>query len=236
MQLTSQSGTLIQLTRWNFVNCQLVREDDGFTLIDTGLSGCAKGIIAAAKRMGGTIQRIVLTHAHIDHVGSLDALHQLLPDAEVIISTRDARFIQGDHSLDPNEPKEKLRGGYPVCKTKPTRLLNNGDRVGSLEVITTPGHTPGHLSLFDPRTGALIVGDAFFNRGGLSTAGTLKLVFPVTALGTWHRPAGLHSAEILLARRPSVLAMGHGKVLINPIPAMEQAIAEANHLLRIGTL
>ena len=188
MQLTSQSNYLIQLTRWNFVNCQLIREDDGFTLIDTGLFGCAESIVAAAKRAGGSIRRIALTHAHIDHVGSLDSLHWLLPDAEIIISTRDARFIQGDRSLDPDEPKERLRGGYPICQTKPTRLINNGDRVGSLEVIATPGHTPGHISFFDHRDNTIIVGDAYFNKGG---PGTLKLVFPFTAMGTWHRPTVL---------------------------------------------
>ncbi|HVB20432.1 MAG TPA: MBL fold metallo-hydrolase [Ktedonobacteraceae bacterium] len=84
MKITEHSNNLIQLTFLKFVNCYLVREDDGFTLIDTGISGAnAKQIMQAAQQFNLPILRIVLTHAHGDHVGSLDALHELLPEAEV---------------------------------------------------------------------------------------------------------------------------------------------------------
>src|SRR5262249_8714566 len=74
MKTTELSPTLIQLTRFRFVNAYLVREDDGFTLVDTTLGGAADGLLAAAAQAGGTIRRIALTHGHGDHVGSLDAL------------------------------------------------------------------------------------------------------------------------------------------------------------------
>jgi glyoxylase-like metal-dependent hydrolase (beta-lactamase superfamily II) len=232
MQITTHGDNLIQLTRLAFVNCQLVREDDGFTLIDTGMAGSAHGIIAAARQFGTPIRRILLTHAHIDHVGSLDALHALLPEAEVAISARDARFLAGERSLDPDEPQDKLRGGYVTCTTKPTRLLKPGDFVGSLEVIASPGHTPGHVAFFDHRDKTLIAGDAYTTRAGISTAGTLRLLFPFTAMATWHKPTGLRSAEALVTLQPNRLAVGHGKVLENPVEAMEWAIADAKcHLL-----
>ncbi len=119
MKITTHGDYLINLNRLAFVNCQLVREDDGFTLIDTGLAGSAEGIVAAARQFGMPIRRILLTHDHIDHVGSLDALHKLLPDAEVAISARDARFLAGERSLDPDEPQDQLRGGYVTCSTRP---------------------------------------------------------------------------------------------------------------------
>src|SRR5215216_4031445 len=135
MRIQTHGDNLIQLSLSYFpCNCYLVREADGFTLVDTALNS-AKGILAAATQYGTAIKRITLTHDHSDHVGSLDALHELLPNAEVSISARDARFMRGDMSLDPDEPQEKLRGGYVVCKTTPNRLLNAGDRVGSLEVV-----------------------------------------------------------------------------------------------------
>ena len=59
----------------------------------------------------------------------------------MIISTRDARLLAKDMSSI-REPKEKLRGGYPGAETKPDRTVDPGDRVGSLEVIAAPGHTP----------------------------------------------------------------------------------------------
>jgi glyoxylase-like metal-dependent hydrolase (beta-lactamase superfamily II) len=132
-----------RITRLGMVNAYLVREDDGLTLIDTMLGGSAGKIIAGAEASGAPIVRILLTHAHADHIGSLDALKKRLPEAEVIISTRDARLLAKDMSLDPDEPKDKLRGGYPGAETKPNRSVEPGDRVGSLDVIAAPGHTPG---------------------------------------------------------------------------------------------
>ena len=82
-----------QVTKWKFVNCYLVVEDDGLTLVDTMLPRSTPTILAAAEQLGAPITRIALTHAHGDHIGSLDALHAALPDAEVIISTRDARLL-----------------------------------------------------------------------------------------------------------------------------------------------
>jgi glyoxylase-like metal-dependent hydrolase (beta-lactamase superfamily II) len=227
MRITTHGDYLVQLTRLTMVNCFLVREDDGFTLVDTGMSGSAESILAAARQLGAPIRRITLTHAHVDHVGSLDALHALLPDVEVSISERDARFLTGDRSLDPDEPQVPLRGGYPVCSTQPTRLLHAGDRVGSLEVVASPGHTPGHVAFFDRRDQTLIAGDAFSTKGGISTGGTFRLLFPLPALATWHKPTGVRSAEALVALSPERLAVGHGKTLEQPVAQMEKAIAEA---------
>ena len=106
MKITPFGANLIQLTLYPLlfpVNFYLVREDDGFTLIDTGLPGSTTAILAAAQAHGAPIRRIVLTHAHMDHVASLDALHAALPTAEVLISARDARFLAGERSLDADE-------------------------------------------------------------------------------------------------------------------------------------
>src|SRR6185295_11796504 len=107
----------------------LVREDDGLTLVDAGLPGSEQAILGASRALGMPIRRIVLTHAHGDHLGSLDALHQLLPAVEVLVSARDARFLAADMSLDADEPQTRLRGSYQTIVTRPTRLLADGDRV-----------------------------------------------------------------------------------------------------------
>src|SRR5437763_6799265 len=224
MKVTSTNNNLIQLTLLFAFNCYLLREDDGFTLIDTNMGGQAQAIMRAVDKLGLSIVRIVLTHAHIDHVGSLDALHEALPDAQVAISERDARFLSGDKSLDPTEPQVPLRGGYPVCTTKPELLLHEGDRIGSLEVIATPGHTPGHLAFLDTRDRAVIAGDAFQTLGGVAVSGTFKILFPLPALATWHKGLALQSARKLLALQPSVLTVGHGRMLEDPPVAMERAI------------
>ena len=215
-----------RITRLGMVNAYLVREDDGLTLIDTMLGGSAGKILAAAEAAGAPIVRIVLTHAHADHVGSLDALHEKLPDAEIVISVRDARLLAKDLSLDAGEPEDKLRGGYPGAKTKPDRTVVAGDRIGSLEVVAAPGHTPGQIALLDTRDQTLYCGDAFSSLGGVATSAKVNPLCPI-ALFTWHRPTALASARTLRALAPARLAPGHGKVVAGPLQAMDKAIDRA---------
>jgi glyoxylase-like metal-dependent hydrolase (beta-lactamase superfamily II) len=230
MRSLAYGAHLVQLTKFPRlfpVNCYLVSEDDGLTLIDAGLPGSAQAILAAARALGQPITRMVLTHAHMDHVGSIDKLRKLLPSAELSVSARDARFLAGDMSLDPAEPQTKLRGGYVTIAARPDRLLGEGDRVGSLYVIPAPGHTPGQIALFDPRDGSLVAGDAFQTRAGLAVSGTVRPLFPFPALATWNRPAALASARRLRDLGPARLAVGHGEVLEAPLAAMDAAIAQA---------
>lgn len=208
-------------------NAYLVEEEDGLTLVDTLIPGSGKRILAAAEKLGKPIRRIALTHAHGDHVGSLDELVDALGEVEVVISARDARLLAKDISLDPGEPQDKLRGGLPGARTKPTRTVGRGDHVGSLEVVACPGHTPGHIAFFDPRDRTLYCGDALVTSGGVTTAARSSFRVPVAALSTWHRPTALESAKALRALDPARLASGHGPVLEAPVAKLERAIARA---------
>jgi glyoxylase-like metal-dependent hydrolase (beta-lactamase superfamily II) len=216
-----------QISRLGLVNAYLVGENDGLTLIDTMIGRSASKIIAGAEAVGAPIVRILLTHAHADHIGSLDALKQRLPEADVIVSARDSRLLAKDMSLDPDEPKDKLRGGYPGAETKPDRTVQAGDRVGSLEVIATPGHTPGHVALLDSRDRTVYCGDVYSTLGGVATSAKLNPRFPLV-LFTWHRPTELESARALRALEPTQLAPGHGRVVASPLQAMDRAIARGS--------
>jgi glyoxylase-like metal-dependent hydrolase (beta-lactamase superfamily II) len=219
--------TVNQIGRLGLINAYLVREEDGFTLVDTTIPRSAGVILAAAERGGAPIVRIALTHAHGDHVGSLDALVDALPGAEVLISARDARFLGGDKSLDPGEPQAKLRGSYPTTRTRPAGGLVPGERVGSLEVVAAPGHTPGQVALLDTRDRTLYCGDAFSTLGGVATTARLNPRFPLPALSTWDKPTALATARALRALDPARLAPGHGRVVEAPGAAMDAAIAKA---------
>ena len=219
---------ITRVTRLRFVNCYLVREDDGLTLIDTMIGGSAKAILAAASKLGAPIVRIALTHAHGDHIGSLDALAQALPEAEVLISARDARLLRKDLSLDPDEPQSKIKGNLPGASTTPTRTVSPGERVGSLEVLDGKGHTPGQLVFLDTRDRTLLCGDTFSTLGGVETAARVNPRFPVMTPATWHRPTALETARSLRALDPARLAPGHGRIVDSPAAAMDAAIARAS--------
>ncbi|MFE6168139.1 MBL fold metallo-hydrolase [Viridibacillus arvi] len=224
-------GTVFQLSfmpRIFPVNCYLVEEENELTLIDAALPFSTKGIIDVAKSIGKPITRIVLTHAHNDHIGALDALKELLPNTQVSISSRDALLLDGNSTLLPSEKNTPIRGGVPKnIKTKPDLLLEDGNRIGSLEVIATPGHTPGSITLFDTRNRSLIAGDALITRGKVVVSGLMNPLFPFPALATWDKQIALESAKKLIGYKPSLLAVGHGNMLEQPRTKMEQAIAEA---------
>jgi glyoxylase-like metal-dependent hydrolase (beta-lactamase superfamily II) len=221
-------NNLTRISRLGFVNAYLVPEDDGLTLVDTLIPRSAKAVLRAAEELGAPIVRIALTHAHGDHIGSLDELAAALPGVAVLISIRDARLLHKDMSLDPDEPQAKLRGSYPGAKTHPTRTLAAGDMVGSLEVVAAPGHTPGHVAFFDRREGTLLCGDAYTTLGGVATTNKVRLPFPLASMATWHGPTELESARALRALEPARLAPGHGRIVESPLGAMDAAIAKAS--------
>ncbi len=230
MNSTRLTDSIIQLTRFGLVNAYLVREDDGFTLVDTMVGGSAGGIIDAAGELGAPIARVALTHGHSDHVASVDALREKLgAEAQLCAPARDAPIMAGDKELTAEEQeKGKLRGGWPRVATKPDVLLGTGDRIGSLEVIATPGHTPGHVAFLDTRDRALICGDAFHTLGGTTVSGKLNWRFPLPALATYSADVALESARAVAALEPSLLAPGHGKGLSAPQAEIERAIADAS--------
>ena len=223
MKATTLNPRLIQLTRLGLVNAYLVREEDGFTLVDTMVGRSAKAIIAAAQAAGAPIRRIALTHGHGDHVGSLDELHTALGDAvPVLMPELDARIHAGETVTD-----GKLTGSWPKLSTVPDVRLAAGDRIGSLETVAAPGHTPGHVAFLDTRDRTVIAGDVFTTIGGVATSSRINPRFPLAALATFDKPQNLESARALRRLDPALLVVGHGRAVAAPEAAMDRAIAAA---------
>lgn len=145
---------------------------------------------------------------------------------QLAISGRDARFLGGDGSLDSQKPRVRLRGGCPVCKTKPTGLAR-------LKSLPLRGIYPVTWSFWIPGSVRSSLAMRFRQRDDRS-CGHSQASFPRPALATWHTGLNRQSPRKLLALRPSLLAAGPGRMLVAPQAAMEHAIRVSEHSLRPG--
>jgi glyoxylase-like metal-dependent hydrolase (beta-lactamase superfamily II) len=156
------------------VHAFLLDDGSGLTLIDALFDTDGKLILDEIRAMGrqpGDLKNIILTHAHRSHIGSAAAIKKAT-GATVYAHDWEAAIINGSRkaqrvSIWPKPPREayKLQLGlalglgnnHPPCEVD--RPLKEGDRVGPLDVIATPGHTPGCLSFHWREKRALFVGD-----------------------------------------------------------------------------
>jgi glyoxylase-like metal-dependent hydrolase (beta-lactamase superfamily II) len=230
VRITRHGDHLVQLTRWAAVfpmNCYLVLEEDGLTLVDSTMSSPAEDVSRVASELGSSLRRVALTHAHGDHVGGVSGVRNRFPGIVVSMAEREAPLLEGDLTLAPDEPQAPVKGFFRKVDWKPDQLLKPGDRVGSLEVVVAPGHTPGQIAFFDIRDRSLIAGDAYQTRGGIAVSGVIRPLFPFPAMATWHKPTALVTARALRELEPARLAVGHGDVLEDPAAAMDAAIETA---------
>jgi glyoxylase-like metal-dependent hydrolase (beta-lactamase superfamily II) len=213
---------ILQLTEAHFVNAYLVREEDGFTLIDTGLGRGAKAFVTAAREGGAPIVRVALTHGHADHAGAVDKLKALLGDVTIYLGDLDARILAGEPVIT-----GKKRGSWAKLTSTPDVLLTGEERIGSLQVIPCPGHTPGHMAFLDPRESVLFGGDTFTTYWRTEIPNRLRQRFPLAAMGTQDRDTIISSAKTLADIESLALAIGHGPVVHLPQSAMRAAIRRA---------
>ena len=161
-----------------FLNLTLILdEQNGSTLVDSGLPGQTEAIGAALAEAGieaRDLRRIIFTHQDLDHVGSGAALVRR-SGARVLAHLADAPHIEGRQR--PLKPSPEMLEQRPQMREVLERLepvgvdehLEDGDRLdlaGGIRVIFTPGHTPGHLSLYLERSKILVTGDALTAEGG----------------------------------------------------------------------
>jgi hydroxyacylglutathione hydrolase len=138
------------------------------TLIDTGVVGCERPIFDAIRSHGRDhreIGRIILTHSHPDHIGAACAI-QKITGCPIMAHSAERAWIEDVRLQNPERPVpgfDTLVGGSVHLD----RELRDGDwirfedpHMGDLQVLHTPGHSPGSLSLFMPEEGVLFSGDA----------------------------------------------------------------------------
>lgn len=202
-------------------NTYILVDADGLTIIDAGLPRSERKILAYIASIGKSAQdvkRIIITHADVDHVGGLAALQNASGartyagkvEAEAIAAGKPSREIKSSGFSFRRLIFALLR---PFMKAKPFQvdeIVADGQilpALGGLRVVETPGHTPGHISLFAPAAGVLFSGDSIVSdKNGLhgSRPGL-----------TWNEIKARKSETKQAALGAHIVCTGHGPVVMD---------------------
>lgn len=166
-----------------FVSAYVLVRGREALLVDTGVGGSADRIGDVLDEAGpgwAGVRHVVLTHKHPDHVGSLGDVADLAASATLYAGAPDIDDIDSPRRL---------------------REVGDGDDVFGLQVVATPGHTAGHVAVFDPGTRVLVAGDALNNDGRLTGSNPQF---------TEDERAAADSVRTLADLEPEVILVGHG--------------------------
>jgi glyoxylase-like metal-dependent hydrolase (beta-lactamase superfamily II) len=202
-----------------FVNSYTYLEGDDIYLIDTGFYRKARPIVRAFRQANVPLTRarkVVLTHHHIDHMGGAA---YLLENTHSPLSCHgdDAPFVDG-----------RVKAPIPLLMRLLVRVhpapvatvLKDGDKVGSLQVLHTPGHTPGEVVFYHPARKILFSGDAVVERKGRLTLPGPRIASNVSQ--------AVQSLSRLQALNAELLLPGHGLPVSKDVgPLLDDLIRRA---------
>ena len=180
------------------VRCYAVAQPSGIVVIDTGMPDAVGAIAEAIDALGGTfrdVRDIVLTHLHMDHVGSLVAIAEQAPLASI--------HAGGNDSPDIRSPRR-------------IQVVGEGDSIQDLQVLATPGHTQGHVSIFHEATGTLFAGDAAATSHGF--------VVRSPAAFTSDASRAEESLERIAALAPERILFAHGGEVPSPTGSLVRLV------------
>ena len=198
-------------------NFYLCEEPDGLTLIDTGMPNRQQHLYQLLEELGHSpqdINQILVTHADLDHVGSL-AVIQADSGAMVYAGEETAVYLTTG-TAPKHLPRmmefllARIMGGFKPISSAIINTFSDGDSLpllGGLHTLATPGHTTDHFAFYCPTAGVLFAGDALNTRNG-----RLQAFIPIA---TADKEAATQSAIRLLEMAPAVIACGHGEPMSN---------------------
>lgn len=171
----------------DFVYPTVIKDGSNLTLIDTGYPKQIECIKSALEKDGldiNNIKTIILTHQDIDHIGNVKDILSLVPNIEIISYNEEAGYINGnktackveymERNLDKMDEKGKqfyhfFKTFFENNKINVDKVVKDGDVISKgedMKVISTPGHTPGHMCLYIDKYKLLIAGDLLLVKDG----------------------------------------------------------------------
>lgn len=195
------------------VNQYLIVENGDLTLIDTGMTSNAKSILVYLRKAGyqpNNLKRILITHSDPDHYGAANQIREAT-GAEIWTSQIEAEAMKTGTSSRAIIPKgifalifPLLGRFFPVSPTPVDRIIEDGETLtilDGLQVIASPGHTPGHISFFFPKDRILLAGDAINGKNGEPVPNTSSMTGD-------HVEAKASYAKLMLLN-PQIIGCGH---------------------------
>lgn len=215
----------IVMLKFTVVNAFVVSEQDHWFLVDTGLESSCDFIMEVTSKLEGKPDYILLTHGHFDHVGSVKELSKTW-DVKVYAHELEGPYLTAEKSYPKGQPDADEGLVAKMSAHFPERPIYIGDRLLVLPSegtiphfpewrwIATPGHTPGHVSLFRQRDGVLIVGDAFTGTKQESLSDVLLQKERVKGPPAYFTPdwdSARESVKKLRDLHPKLALFSHGK-------------------------
>lgn len=213
----------ISLMPRSSINCYIIEG----VLVDSGIRSSYNTVKKTLQKI--PVYQHVLTHAHPDHQGCSDQICAefdipLLCHSDEVFRT-ETGIVTNDYPT-PQHWVAKLQQKYWAGQGhKVDRTIVENDRIGNFQVIETPGHSAGHISLFRERDGVLILGDAATNMNLLTTAVGLRLP---PKMFTSDQQCNIKSLQKLAKLKPAIICFGHGPIMQNKDRKFEQFVAKCS--------
>ncbi|WP_433746976.1 MBL fold metallo-hydrolase [Falsibacillus pallidus] len=217
MKVEKISTHIWSLKTWMIIpiHVWLVKDKDEVTLVDAGISTMAKGVLKQVDAIGlGQLKRIVLTHGHSDHTGSIEKIRKEL-DIPVYVHSIEIPYMEGDLAY-PGRKKAAASVKKGIVEGLPLGEDGELASIGGLIPYLTPGHSPGHVVYFHKEDGVLLAGDLFTSKKG-------KLNRPMPMF-TADMKTAINSSQILRELNPARVEVCHGDAVINPASQLDEYI------------
>jgi glyoxylase-like metal-dependent hydrolase (beta-lactamase superfamily II) len=228
MKIERVSEHIWSIRSWMLIPVKVwvVLDSDGITLVDTGFPYMADGIMQFIERLhAGPLKRILLTHGHSDHVGSVTKFVDRL-SIPIYAHRIEIPYMQGEL---PYPRRKKTENNVPKGLAKPL----NGSSDDCLEIVAgltpylTPGHSPGHVVYYHEKDKVLLAGDLCTSKGG-------KMYRPIPMF-TADMVESLKSSAIVKQLNPKRLEVCHGNSVFHPAEHLQEYILETSKKFSIST-